>query len=433
MAITTTSADAAAAECRRARLIAKLGAMGNPRYRRYWFGSIASVGAIQVVVIGQGSLIVTDLGGSPLSLGYLGAATAVPTILVSLFGGVLADRMDKRHIIMAVSGLSAGLLTVLALLVASGAVEIWHVIVIAAAQGLVLGFDGPVRSSFFPNLIEKRHMTSAVALNTVMWQFSRIATPAIGGFMITQLGTEAVFFAGSGGWATMLLVMFTLRVEDQRSTERREVIEDLKAGFRYIREHRLFTVLIPMTFATHFFGMQYLQLMPLFAQRHDVGSNGLGVLFSVMGVGAIVGMLIVIRIQRSEHIGKIMFLSSIVFSSLVVLFAFSSSYRGALIAIFFAAVFNSAYFVNSMTALQLRVPAHLRGRVMGIYSMTFSLIPLGGLMGGAVADATDERWAVSLGAVILGTIALLVLLTQSDIRRLTGRSLFEPDPADAAS
>ncbi|MBG81717.1 MAG: hypothetical protein CL791_00225 [Chloroflexi bacterium] len=206
----TTSADQSTSIGFRNNLLNKLGALSNANYRRYWLGSLASVGAIQIAGMAQGWLIVDKLGGSPLSIGALGAATAVPTILVNLFGGVLADRVDRRKLIISVSAASSLLLLLLAVLDSTELIEIWHVIVIASVQGLVMGFDGPVRSSYFPLLIDRKHMMSAVALGSVMWQFSRLATPVAGGFIIRFGGTESVFYIGVLGWVSMFLVMISL-------------------------------------------------------------------------------------------------------------------------------------------------------------------------------------------------------------------------------
>lgn len=405
------------------------GAMNEPKYRRYWLGSIASVGAIQVAILGMGWLIADELGGSASTLGYLGGAIAVPTILVNLFGGVLADRIDRRIIMMVISGAVAALMTLLAVLVVTGLVEIWHVVAIAGAQGFFQGFDGPVRSSFFPLLIERKHMMSAVALNSIMWQFSRIVTPAIAGFAIRFMGTESVFFAGAVGWVTMLLVIISLKVPHTKPTVHRKVMEELGDGVSFIAKNRLFAVIIPLTFANMFFGMQYIQLMPLFAKRFDVGAGGMGVIFTMLGVGAITGTFLISRRQRSAHVGKIMLVGTFMFSVLVPVFAFSPGYPFALVAIYFVGISNSVFLISSMTSLQLRVPPQLRGRVMGIYTVTFSLIPLGGLMGGTIAEVLDERWAVTISAAVLTLIVAVVSITQKEIRDLSGADLEKPDPA----
>ena len=407
----------------RTRIATKFGALSNPKYRRYWLGSLASVGAIQIVTMAQGWLIVDKLGGSELDVGVLGGATAVPTILVSLFGGVFADRVDRRKLIMGVSAASTALLMLLAILDATSTIMIWHVVVIASVQGLVMGFDGPVRSSYFPLLIERKHMTSAVVLGTVMWQFSRLVTPIMGGFIIRYGGTEAVFFVGVLGWASMLLVMISLKVSSLPVDKSRNVMGDIIEGVRFIRSRRDFVLLIGLTYATHFFGMQYLQLMPFFAKRFEREADGYGIMLSALGLGALTGTVVVGRIRSKSNIGYIMLGGSMVFAGAVIAFAFARSFYVSIGFLFIGGLANTIFFVVAMTVLQLRVPEHMRGRVMGIYTITFSFIPLGGAMGGVIASIYDERIAVALGAVILASIFLLVGITQPVIRNLNGTNL----------
>lgn len=373
----------------------------------------------------QGWLIVDKLGGTTLDIGVLGGATAIPTILVSLFGGVLADRVDRRKLIMAVSIASTLLLMLLAILDATNNILIWHVVVIASAQGLVMGFDGPVRSSYFPLLIERKHMTSAIVLGTVMWQFSRLVTPIIGGLIITYGGTESVFFVGVAGWVSMLLVMMSLRVSSPPVTKTRNVVGDIVEGIRFILSRRDFVLLIGLTYATHFFGMQYLQLMPFFAKRFGREADGFGIMLSALGLGALTGTIIIGRVRSSPRIGFIMLAGSLTFTLAVMAFAFSPSFYIAIGFLFIGGMANTIYFVVAMTVLQLRVPEGIRGRVMGIYTITFSFIPLGGVMGGIVASIYDERIAAVIGAVILASIFTFVGITQPIIRNLNGTKLDE--------
>lgn len=421
----TTSTDQSTSIGFRNNLLNKLGALSNANYRRYWLGSLASVGAIQIAGMAQGWLIVDKLGGSPLSIGALGAATAVPTILINLFGGVLADRVDRRKLIISVSAASSLLLLLLAVLDSTDLIEIWHVIVIASVQGLVMGFDGPVRSSYFPLLIDRKHMMSAVALGSVMWQFSRLATPVAGGFIIRFGGTESVFYIGVLGWVSMFLVMISLRVKSPPPSKSRNVIEDMLEGVKFILSRRDFVLLIGLTYATHFFGFQYIQLMPFFVQRLEVGAEGLGILFSIVGLGALTGTLVVGRIRANKKIGLIMIGGSVIFSISLAAFAYSTNFFLALFYLYIAGLANTIFFVVAMTVLQLRVPERIRGRVMGVYTITFSLIPLGAVMGGVFATAYDERIAVVIGASILAGIFLIVGLSQPMIRNLDGTKISE--------
>tara|TARA_B100000959_G_C14993997_1_gene629283 strand:+ start:6034 stop:7305 length:1272 start_codon:yes stop_codon:yes gene_type:complete len=409
----------------REKLAEKLGALSNAKYRRYWLGSLASVGAIQIVTMAQGWLIVDKLGGSTVDVGVLGGATAVPTILVSLFGGVLADRLDRRMLIVAVSAASTGLLMLLAILDATNTVMIWHVVVIASAQGLVMGFDGPVRSSYFPLLIERRHMASAVVLGTVMWQFSRLVTPIIGGVLITYGGTESVFFVGVLGWVSMLLVMISLRVSSPPLGTSRNYVGDIVDGVKFIFSRRDFLLLIGLTYSTHFFGMQYLQLMPFFAKRFGRDADGFGIMLSALGLGALAGTFTVGKVRANPRVGYFMLGGTITFTVAVISFAFSPSFYVALAFLFIGGLSNTIFFVVAMTVLQLRVPEQMRGRVMGIYTITFSFIPLGGVMGGYVASIYDERVAVGIGAAILASIFLFVGITQPMIRNFNGTNLEE--------
>jgi len=409
----------------RKNLVAKLGALSNAKYRRYWLGSLASVGAIQIVTMAQGWLIVDKLGGSTIDVGILGGATAIPTILISLFGGVLADRVDRRKLIITVSIASAALLMLLAILDATNVVQIWHVVVIASAQGLVMGFDGPVRSSYFPLLIERKHMTSAVVLGTVMWQFSRLVTPIIGGILITYGGTQSVFFVGVLGWVSMLLVMISLKVSSPPADKSRNVLGDIVEGVRFILSRRDFVLLIGLTYSTHFFGMQYLQLMPFFAKRFGREADGFGIMLSALGLGALAGTFVVGRVSGSSLIGYIMIAGSLMFTAAVISFGFAPSFYIALVFLFIVGLSNTIFFVVAMTTLQLRVPERMRGRVMGIYTITFSFIPLGGVMGGIIASVYDERIAVAIGAAILASIFVFVGIAQPVIRNLNGKNLDE--------
>jgi len=224
-----------------------------------------------------------------------------------------------------------------------------------------------------------------------------------------------------------LLVMISLRVSSPRPGKGRKVVDDMVEGIKFILGRRDFILLIGLTYATHFFGMQYLQLMPLFAQRLGGESDDVvfGLLLSSLGLGALAGTLVVSRLRKHPRIGYIMLGGSLTFTAAVAAFAFASSLPVALVVLFIGGLANTIYFVVAMTILQLRVPEKMRGRVMGVYTITFSLIPLGGLMGGAIASVYDERVAVAIGAAILASIFVIAGVTQPIIRSLDGTRLEE--------
>ena len=421
---------------------ARFGALRLAPYRRYWLGSAASVGGFQLLIMGQGWLVY-ELSGSPLQLGYLGAASSIPTIAAGLVGGVIADRVDRRGMLIATSWTIAGLLALLAVLDGTGVVAVWHVLAIAAAIALIAGLDFPSRQAFFPSLIDREHMMSAVSLNSMLWQGSRMILPALGGLVIAIFDTWVVFAAGALGFVTMSRVMasFARTPAADMPLATGHSGRQFVDGFRYIASHRLFRVLILLTYAATFFGISYVQLMPAFARLLGAGEAGYGLLLSAMGVGAVTGNLIVAPLQRSPQLGRLLMAAPMGGAVAIVAFALcvallpggSIGFVLALGCAMLAAVCTSMYFVTSMTLLQLAVPDALRGRVMGIYSICFSFVPLGGLLGGVVAAATSPPFAAALNAGVLVAIVAVMAVTEPSIRRLDGGATARVEPDSRGS
>ena len=420
---------------------ARFGALRQAPFRRYWLGSAASVGGFQLLIMGQGWLVY-ELSGSPLQLGLLGAASSIPTIAAALVGGVIADRVDRRRMLIVTSVLIAGLLALLAVLDGSGVVVVWHVLAIAGAIALVAGMDFPSRQAFFPSLIGREQMMSAVALNSMLWQGSRMFLPALGGMVIALADTWVIFAAAALGFAAMAQVMASFaptRAADVPFAvggSGRQFVD----GFRFILSRRLVSGVMVLTYASSFFGVSYVQLMPAFTRLLGAGETGYGLLLSATGIGSVVGTLIIAPLQRSPRLGHIMLASLacggialIAFSVCVALLpGGTTGYVLAMGCATLAATCTSMFFVSSMTLIQLMVPDGLRGRVMGIYSICFSLIPLGGLLGGVVADATSPPFAAGLNAGVLVAVVVLVGATQPEIRRLDGggTGLAPAEPAE---
>ena len=406
----------------------RFAALRGPRFRRYWLGSAASVGAFQLLIMGQGWLVY-ELSGSPLQLGFLGAASSIPTIIASLAGGVIADRVDRRRLLIATSLFTALMLALLATLDGSEVVRVWHVLAIAGSIALVVGFDFPARMAFFPSLVGRRHMMSAVALNAMLWQGTRMFLPALGGIIIALSDTWVVFAIGAAGFATMAAVMASFRsAREAQETPAGPSGREFLDGLRFVATERLFLVFILLTYATTFFGISYVQLMPAFARQLGVGETGFGLILSSTGIGSVTGTLIVASLQRSPRLGRLMLaslggatLAFLAFNACVALLAgHPTGYPAALVCSVIAAMCTSMFLVSSMTVMQLAVPDRLRGRVMGLHGICFSLIPLGGLLGGAVANVTSPPIAGALNAALLGLVVLFVATTQPTVLQLRG-------------
>lgn len=385
----------------------KLDALQSPKYRRFWLGSIGSTGATQLYFVGMGWLVF-ELTGSALYLGLLGVAMAVPTILATLAGGLMADHGNRGRILLITSILAGVALGALAILDFGEWVTVWQVLVIAALLGLISGFDLPARVSFFPALVEPHQMMSAVALNSILWQGTRMVLPAVGGVLIAIADTWIIFALCTVGFAVMIKILLSLQTPDspQQSSAKDR---GLGAAWRFIRQEKLFAVLIAMTWISMFFGTSYVQIMPVFAQILNTGEEGYGLLLSATGVGSVLGTILVGRLQSSPNLGRVMMGGSVLFALSLVLFALVTglaedqpfAFAMGCGCAMLSAIGGSFFLISSMTVMQLAVPDALRGRVMGIHSITFSLIALGGLVLGPLAELVSAPVAVLVGVGVV--------------------------------
>lgn len=375
--------------------------------------------------------LVYELSSSALALGYLGAAAGLPAVLTTLFGGAMADRLDKRLLLMATSILTAALLGLLAWLDFTEVVEVWHAIAIAAGISVITGFDWPVRQAIFPALIKREDMMSAVALTTVIWQATRMVVPAFGGLMIAVSGTWVVFAFCSAGFFLMFIVMISLKVKEVITDVRHSTIQQIVTGMRYILVTPVFLVLISLSYAMFFFASSYNQLLPAFVEMLSVDEKGFGYLLSVTGVGSVLGTYFSGALQNSHRLGIAMLLSSLIFCLFIYVFALTTWLGGShafsvtLVVIFIASIFSSIFMVTSTTVLQLEVPDSLRGRVMGFHAITYNLLPLGGLLAGAIAEKSNASLAITVCTTIYVIYLGWVLLVRRDIRGIDGSVLTE--------
>lgn len=403
----------------------RLSALKHRDYFRYWTGSFASVGATQLQTMAQGWLLY-ELTESAIELGYLGAAAAIPAILMTLFGGAVADRFNKKHVLMLTSISVAIIMSVLAFLDFTGAVQAWHIILIAGLVSFISGFDWPARQAIFPALIEREDMLSAVALNSIIWQSSRMIMPAIGGILIAFFDTSIVFGLCALGFLAMFFVVSGLRIELTNVVIRKSTLHQVSEGLKYILHEKMFLLYFSMTYAGMFFGMSHLQLMPAFAALLEVGETSYGMLLSATGIGSVIGTILVGYFQHSRYLGKIILSNAGASAIFVYVFAFAVAhvdeiplaYEISLISIVLVSMFSSMFMICSMTVLQLKVPDQLRGRVMGIYGITYSLMPLGGLFAGWLASFSSPPIAISIGASMYLLIIVTIAMTQAQLRNI---------------
>lgn len=410
-------------------------------YRNYWFGMLSAVGGFQIAMFGQFWLI-HELTDSTIYLGYVGLANAVPAIALNLVGGVVADRFDKQRLIVVTQVISASIVALLALITLTDVVAPWHVLTIAVFAGAINAFNQPARQSIYPHLIERKVMMSAVALNSSIWQGTRIIAPAIGGILIAVIDTGAAFVLASVLMFVFAVVVAFLKVPDEAragaSRRQTSAFRDIVEGLKFIKANSVFMFLIGMTFFNSFFGLSYIILMPVFADDIlKVGADGQGVLMSVSGVGALIVTIWLGTRVSSGNTGLILIGGAVLTGLTVAAWALTAEYIGsyplALALIFFLGLFTSVYMISIMSTLQMLVPNEMRGRVMGFYGMTWNIMPLGGMFAGLLAASIGAPWAVAIGGLVVSAFAIGPALLNGRIRHLGALLASPPEPAATES
>ncbi|MEM1230102.1 MAG: MFS transporter [Pseudomonadota bacterium] len=413
----------------RAHILKRYPALAARGYRRYWLGSFASVGATQLITLGQGWLVF-ELTGSALALGWLGVAAALPSLLVTLYGGVVADRYNKRQILRITSLSTALALALLALLDYAGAVTLWQVLTIAAIVSTITGIDWPTRSAIFPLLVERPAYMSAVALNAVIWQSTRMTMPALGGLLIAYTDTWVIFALGAAGFLVMYQVLAGIEVREESRSAAPALAQIIEA-FSFIRRTPLFASLVTLTFAGMLLSNAYIQILPVFADLMGRSETGYGMLLSAGGIGSVIGTLLMSGAERRERLGVLLLACASAAAGVLCLFALASGalwFYPALLLALVASLFASSFMVLTMSILQLLVPDTLRGRVMGIYSMGFSLVPLGGIILGTLTELWSAPAAVMTANLTFAALLLAIGWRQRAIRGLAGSALDTPLP-----
>lgn len=406
---------------RRPRRLPLPPSLGYRNYRWYWTGLVASVLGFRSLEFAQ-FWQMHELTASPLHLGFLGLATGMPAIVLNLAGGVTADRLKRRRIViytqfgMAVPVFYLGIMTHLDLV---GPI---HVFVVSALVSGLNSFNTPARIALYPQYVEPEALLSAVAMNSAAWQTARVVAPAAAGIAVATVGTASVYFVSGMGMLLLGGIMCFLP-DVSRGRVETGVFDDLRKGLRFIRRTPPFAFLIGITFVASFFGLSYVTLMPVFAvEVLGVGASGQGTMLAIAAVGSLLVTLLVGTRRSFEPRGGMMSVGAVLTALSLIAFVGASavlgSYSFAIASIFFVGASSSLFITSVMTTLQVRVSDELRGRVMGFWSMSWNMMTFGGLFLGVAANAAGAPVAVATGGlIVLVGVALPVLLRSRNFRR----------------
>jgi MFS family permease len=404
------------------------GAFSYPNYRRFWYASLVRVFGMQFHIFAAGWLVVAVLDRSPIWLGVVGLSQALPTIVLSVPAGLMADRLEHRRLLVIGQTLSMTNYLALATLIVTGTVNIWLVIGWAVLAGALSAISNPAQQAILPRLIEMRAMASAVAFNSAIWNSMRIVGPAVAGVLIAAIGVGQAFFVAGAGFAVSTLLIGTLRLAPMPRAGS-DGDNSLLGGMRYIFAHRLFLAVVGLSFFSSLFGMSYQFLMPIFADEVlAVGSSGYGTMGAFAGIGALLGTLSLVKLGATRYRGQLMIATAALFGVVVAGFATSTWFALSLGLLFVAGFLSSVYLNLGMTTLQVLVPNELRGRVMGVWSMTWFLTSVGGFVVGAGAELVGTPAMVAVGGLAVTAFAVGLYMISPELRRLPD---LQPSPRPA--
>ena len=413
------SSSAATTHTGSQRLVQSLSALKHRNYRLYWFGQLASVLAQNMEAVAQ-SWLVLEITNSPLLLGLTGLTFTIPTVALTLLGGAIADRADRRRIMIAAQVGSAVIFLILTALVILQWVALWHVMVLAFFTGCVRAFDRPSRMALLPQMVPKEDIPNAVAIGGTIWQLNKLVGPAVAGMLIYWVGIGPTYFVCFLASALAILLWLAIHLDGGpvQSTSR-GLLKDMAEGLSFIRQNEIYWVFIGMTFFNSVFGMSYVIMMPVFARNVlNVGSQGFGFLQSAGGGGALAGVLLAAYLSHFRGKGLQAINGAVIFGVTLILFAMSNWFPLSLIAAFALGMAGQFYMTTIHAIMQMNLPNELRGRVMGIHGLAWELMPIGGLISGAIAEFAGAPTAVAFGGIMVGGMAFAVAVAMPRIRRL---------------
>jgi MFS family permease len=353
--------------------------------------------------------LVLGLTDSRFALGATSAAATAPILLLSIFAGVLADRVDLRKLLAVTQLAAAGLAAVLAILSATGAVEFWHVLVLAALSGAAGALATPAFQAVVSTIVDRSAIGNAIALNSAQFNLSRVLGPTIAGLVIAAGSLALAFWANALGLLIVALLILTLPIGRASPAARVEASmwANLMDGVRYVRAERTIALLVLLAAIPALFILNYLVLMPVFARDVlRIGAPGLGFLNASLGVGALSGALFVAAFRPGGGSGRLMLMGLGSASIGLIVFGLSTWLPLSCVALAALGASQVAYYATTNTLIQVLVAPRLRGRVLSIYVLTsLGVIPLGNLIAGAVA----ERFGAPLALAGGGTATLVIL------------------------
>jgi len=396
-----------------------LSALRHANFRYFWFGQLISLMGTWMQNTAQSWLVYQLAKGeygavnASFYVGFIGALGSAPMFLLILYAGVVADRYNRRHILILTQALLGLLAAGLAFLYGTGHLLLWHVAVFAAMSGLVMAFDMPTRQAFVKDMASPKDLLNAIALNSSIFNLARIIGPGVAGVLmgVKSVGIAGVLYINAASYLAVIAGLLLIQYRPEKLLERASSVwEHMTEGFRYVYHHQVIRLILIVMAIYSVFGFSYAVLMPVFAnQVLKQAERGFGLLVASTGFGAFIGAVFLASSAHRARKGRMMLAGGVMCCIALILFAESKSFYLSMAFVPFigAGLVVTSASINSM--VQEIVPDALRGRVVSIWAFIFAgFTPIGALYAGSVARALSPQLAVLIGALVcLLTLAVI--------------------------
>jgi MFS family permease len=395
-------------------------ALAYPNYRLWFFGQMTSLAGTWMQSTAQGYLVY-QLTRSTAYLGYVGFASGIATWVFTLFGGVIADRVPRRGLLVVTQILSMLLAFVLSALTFVRLVMPWHIIVLAFSLGVVNAFDAPARQSFVLEMVDRPVLTNAIALNSTMFNTAMAFGPAVGGITYALFGPGWCFAINGLSFVAVIVALLSMKLaRGAPSAPRASVRAEIRDGFHAVVSDRRILAIICLLCSVSLFGMSFVTLLPAWAVQvlgGDARTNGF--LLSARGLGALAAALTIATLSHRRFKGRLLTTASIGFPISLALFAFTRSFALSVLVLVVVGAVNITINILANALVQSLVPDAVRGRVMSIYMLAFfGFMPIGALLAGTVASTAGVPVTVAASAAGTLACAVAVALAVPSIRRI---------------
>jgi len=384
--------------------------LSYPQFRQFWLSNLIVAMGMMVAFTARGWLMV-QLTDSALLLGAVAGTWAVTFGLGSIPMGMLADRINRRNLLVLANGVTLSVALVLGVLVVTGAVAIWQIMVASAIDGVLFAVRFPAGQAMTARLVPRQHLMNAISLNTASHSLPNVAGPAIGGVLIAILGIAAAYFVTTGAFLLALLMMLGVAASfgHVERTAVSSLMNDLREAYDYLLAHRDLLQLTWAMLIPFILGQSYVLLLPLFVEKElGRGPETFGALSATLGAGGLIGAMAVATFGKHHQLALLMFAGVLGTGICAIAYGLSQwvPVTGAVLLV--AGASESALFAAYETLLLLRLPDEMRGRVMGLMFAIVAMFPIGAIVAGAVADVIGLRaLAVIEGAIIVAMASVV--------------------------